>query len=78
MLTADLQAVLPDLHLQVRWTEEPRAASAMSDWDDPDFLAAYWAREALDNYGFDKAERLPGNVGLLVVRSVDEPKARLV
>lgn len=73
-ITADLQAVLPDLHLQVRWSGPVRVESATSDWDDPDFLAAYWAREALDNYGFDKAERLRGNVGLLVVRNIDEPE----
>ena len=73
-LTADLQAVLPDLHLQVRWSDRVREESTTSDWDDPDFLAAYWAREALDNYGFDKAERLRGNVGLLVVRNIDEPE----
>ena len=74
VLTADLQAVLPDLHLQVRWSDEARVASATSDWDDPDFLAAYWAREALDNFGFEKVERLRGNVGLLVVRNIDEPE----
>jgi hypothetical protein len=74
VLTAELQAVLPDLHLQVRWSEAVREASAASDWDDPGYMAAYWAREALDNYGFDKVERLHGNVGLLVVRSIDEPE----
>jgi len=74
VLTADLQAVLPDLHLQVRWSAETRKRSDTSDWDDPAFLAAYWAREALDNHGFDRAERLPGNVGLLAVRNVDEPE----
>lgn len=73
-LTADLQAVLPDLHLQVRWSERVREASDTSDWDDPDFMAAYWAKEALDNHGFDKVERLRGNVGLMVVRSIDEPE----
>ncbi len=74
LLTADLQVALPDLHLQVRWTDTPRVASDASDWDDPEFMAAYWAREALDNFGFDRAERLPGNVGLLAVRNLDEPE----
>ena len=74
VLTADLQAVLPDLHLQVRWSDDAREASTTSDWDDPDFLAAYWAHEALDNFGFDKVERLRGNIGLLVVRNIDEPE----
>ncbi len=74
LLTANLQAVLPDLHLQVRWSPEVRKPSATSDWDDPNFLAGYWAHEALDNYGFEKAERFRGNVGLLVVRNIDEPE----
>lgn len=73
-LTADLQAVLPDWHLQVRWSAQERAASPISDWDDPVFLAAYWAREALYNFGHDRVERLPGNVGLIVVRNIDEPE----
>jgi len=75
LLTADLQAAVPDLHLQVRWSDEVRVLADTSDWDDPDFLAAYWEREALDNFGFDKAERLRGNVGLLVVRNIDEPES---
>lgn len=74
LLTADLQSVLPDLHLQVRWSEAERVASTTSDWDDPEFLAGYWASEALDNHGFEKVERLRGNVGLLVVRNIDEPE----
>lgn len=74
LITADLQTVLPDLHLQVRWTDTARVASDSSGWDDPEFMGAYWAREALDNFGFDRAERLRGNVGLLVVRTIDEPE----
>ncbi len=74
VLTADLQAVLPDLHLQVRWSDEVRTESEASDRTAPDSLPAYWAREALDNHGFDMVERLRGNVGLIVVRSVDEPE----
>lgn len=73
-LTADLQEVLPDLHLQVRWSGAERTPSAVSDWDDPELRAAYWAREDLANQGFDKAERLPGNVGFLAVRNVEEPE----
>ena len=73
VLTSDLHAVLPDLRLQVRWSEELREAAATS-WDDREFLAGYWAREALDNFGFDKVERLRGNIGLLVVRNIDEPE----
>jgi C-terminal processing protease CtpA/Prc len=73
-LTSDLQASIPDRHLQVRWSEEERAPAEKSDWDDPEYLAAYWAREAQDNFGFDKIERLQGNIGLIVVRNIDEPE----
>jgi C-terminal processing protease CtpA/Prc len=73
-LTSDLQEHVPDRHLQVRWSEQERAPSEASDWDDPEYLAAYWAREAQDNFGFDKVERLEGNIGLMVVRNIDEPE----
>lgn len=73
-LTADLRAVISDRHLSVRWSEEPRKASATSDWDDPAFLAEYWRCQDYVNQGIHRAERLPGNVGLLVVESLDEPE----
>ena len=36
-LTSDLQASIPDRHLQVRWSEQERAPSETSDWDDPEY-----------------------------------------
>ena len=73
-LTDDLRAVISDRHLSVRWSEEPREASATSDWDDPAFLADYWRCQDYVNQGIHRAERLPANVGLLVVESLDEPE----
>jgi C-terminal processing protease CtpA/Prc len=58
----------------VRWSEDAVEPGGVSQWDDPEFLAAYWAEEALGNFGFTRAERLPGNVGLLEIHSVDEPE----
>lgn len=73
-LTAALLEAVPDRHLAVRWSDEPREPSAGSDWDDPDYLAAYWSEQDLFNQGVVKVERLPGNVGLLQLFSLDEPE----
>ena len=67
-LTAHLQAAVPDLHLRVHYRHEPIPVD-MSD-DQPDSAEA--EREALFNrrinYGFEKLERLPGNVGYMDLR----------
>ena len=73
-VTAALRSALPDRHLSVRWSDDVLDPSGTSQWDDPDFMAAYWETEALGNFGFERVERLAGNVGLLVVHSVDEPE----
>ena len=73
-ITADLLAAEPDRHLRVRWHDEARDSSPVSQWDDPDFLAAYWREQDLFNQGITAAQRLPGNVGFLTVESIDEPE----
>ena len=73
-LTATLQEVARDLHLQVRHSAEPREPSTTSQWDDPEFMAAYWSEQDAHNQGFSRVERLAGNIGLLVVHSLDEPE----
>ena len=73
-MTTALRDAVDDKHLAVRWSEEPREASTGSDWDDPEFLAAYWRDQDSFNQGVVKAERLPGNVGLLQLFSLDEPE----
>jgi C-terminal processing protease CtpA/Prc len=73
-LTAALREEVDDKHLAVRWSEDPREASSGSDWDDPEFLAAYWREQDSFNQGVVKAERLPGNVGLIELFSLDEPE----
>ena len=69
-----LQAVTGDRHLQLRFSETPRDPAAGDEWDDPEVLAAYWAEQDHHNQGIHKAERLAGNVGLLVIESLDEPE----
>ncbi len=64
-LTMHLQEVNHDEHLWVRWHSEP-----LPDDDDALRKNAQWQEERLlearlDNFGFHKVERLPGNVGYL-------------
>ena len=73
-LTADLLEAESDRHLRVRWHTEPGNASPVSDWDDPAFMAGYWHEQDFSNQGITGAQRLPGNVWLLTVESVDEPE----
>lgn len=73
-MTATLQEATADLHLQVRHSVTARTPGGGDQWDDPEFLAAYWREQDTVNQGFSKAERLPGNVGLLVIHDLDEPE----
>jgi len=68
-LTMDLQEVSQDEHLWVRWHPEP-----LPDHEGPLRQNQEWMDERsqeakLDNFGFHKAERLPGNVGYIDIRS---------
>lgn len=70
LLTRDLHTVLPDLRLQVRWS--PELLGQVADGDRP--LAVHPTAPDLDNHGLSRVERLPGNVGLLVLHHLDEPE----
>lgn len=64
-LTDDLQAISKDKHLRVRYSAEPLG--------DPREPTAEEQRQAEDearwrNHGFERVERLPGNVGYLELR----------
>ncbi|MEQ8764827.1 MAG: S41 family peptidase [Planctomycetota bacterium] len=66
-LTRDLQAVTHDKHLRVRFSPEPRSVAADQP-PTPEEQEAQLARARWQNYGFEKVERLPGNVGYLDLR----------
>jgi hypothetical protein len=72
-LTLHLQEVNHDEHLWVRWHPE-----LLPDGDGPLRLNQEWRHEqrleaSLNNYGFYKLERLPGNVGYIDIHYFHRP-----
>ena len=72
-LTMHLQEINHDEHLWVRWYTEPlpdgeEALRRDKAWVEEQQLAA-----TLDNYGFYKVERLPGNIGYIDIRYFHRP-----
>jgi C-terminal processing protease CtpA/Prc len=67
-LTQHLQEINGDEHLWVRWYPEPLPDHEGSLLQNEEKLAELRERARLDNYGFHKVERLPGNIGYLDIR----------
>ena len=74
VVTDVLLATSQDRHLRLRHSVEAKDPATGDEWSDPAYLAAYWAEQDHHNQGIHKAERLPGNVGLVVIESLDEPE----
>lgn len=77
-LTAHLQHVTHDLHLRVHYRHEP--LPVMTDREPtPEERAKALEFERLRNYGFERVERLAGNVGYLDLRQFSNaPEAQTV
>ena len=68
-LTDWLQALTRDKHLRVRYSAMPLPERPQSDDITPEELARERQDDAWRNHGVEKVERLPGNIGLLVLNS---------
>ena len=76
-LTRHLQAVTHDLHLRVHYRFEPLPVATHEDEPTAAERAQGLAQEQLRNFGFDKVQCLPGNVGYLELRMFsDLPEAQ--
>lgn len=67
-LTAHLNAAVPDRHLRVHFRYEPIPPEALDGSPSESEQRAMAEQSRLRNYGFERAERLPGNVGYLDLR----------
>jgi hypothetical protein len=71
-LTRDLQAISKDKHLRVRYSKEPLADRGI--FPPPAFIEEQRPEYARRNNGFERLERLPGNVGYLDLRMFAPPE----
>lgn len=67
-LTADLQAVSHDKHLRVRYSHEAIAERQNAEEPTAEEIEQFKTFLRQTNFGFEKVERLPGNVGYLDLR----------
>lgn len=67
-LTADLQAVSHDKHLRVRYNREAIPERQNAEEPTAEEIEQFKTFLRQQNYGFEKIERLPGNIGYLDLR----------
>lgn len=67
-LTADLQAVSNDKHLRVNYSHEPIPEQRGGNEPSPEQIERQLEFLRTINFGFEKFERLPGNIGYLELR----------
>jgi hypothetical protein len=74
MLTSDFQGVSRDKHLNVFAAAEGMPDSFSAQSLSPQQLAEYRVQAARTNFGFEKVERLQGNVGYIDIRLFEPPE----
>jgi retinol-binding protein 3 len=72
-LTKQLQELNHDEHLWVKWHSEPLPDEEEALRLNPEWQAERMLEARLDNYGFHKLERLPGNVGYIDIHYFHRP-----
>jgi len=76
-LTADLQSISHDKHLRVRFSVQ--AIPVRKDKEEPtdEERAEFNQYNRLVNYGFERVERMQGNIGYIDLRGFNDPKEGL-
>ncbi len=74
-LTADLQSVSKDLHLRVRYSHQPIPVRKDRDEPTAEEKAQFDRSNKRINFGFEKVERLQGNIGYIDLRGFNDPQA---
>lgn len=73
-LTRDINAILRDAHFHVRFSKEPLPERKQGEGPSAEEIAAHHEFERQVNGGFERVERLPGNIGYIEVRSFAFPE----
>lgn len=74
-LTTDLQAISKDKHLRVRFSFDPLPQRGDRHEPSAEEIAQRAALMKRANYGFDRAERMDGNIGYIELRGFFDPEA---
>ncbi len=73
-LTADFREVSKDKHLGIRYSNNPIPDRPFNETPSPEQIEQQKAFAAKLNYGFEKVERLQGNIGLVDIRGFIPPE----
>lgn len=72
-LTATLRRLVPDQHLKVEFSVRPLPFDATTSAPSAEEVARQDEKSRGRNFGFERVERLPGNVGYLDLRRFERP-----
>ena len=73
-LTEDLQSVSKDKHLRVRYSSEPIPVRQKREEPTAEEKENYRRNLNRINYGFERVERMPGNIGYVDLRGFTDPE----
>lgn len=71
-ITNDLREKSNDKHLKLRYTEQDRSMDQKTG--EKERREEYLLQAKIDNYGFHKVERRPGNIGYIDLRGFHDPE----